>query len=314
MKAWAKINLTLDVLGKRPDGYHELSSVMQAINLYDTLIIRKTNHQGIELKTNCPTLPTDERNLVYKAAQFLFTEYDIKQGVFIELHKKIPIAAGLAGGSSDCAAALLGLKALLKLDISQKNLFEIGHKLGADVPFCLMINNTDTHIKTEASGNFSFSGTALAEGIGENLKPLSPHPQAHIVLARLPVLVSTKEIFKRWSSITTLSDDPWHKSQKKTSCMVEAIDTRDINVIAANLSNDLTLVATALYPEIAALTAAFWTQNPLGVNMTGSGPTVFAYFPTKSTAFKAVEYIQQRFSNCNIFYTNPKKYSNRQKG
>jgi len=302
MKAWAKINLTLDVLDKRPDGYHELSSVMQAVCLHDTLLFKKGGRQGIELKSDCPALPTDQRNLVYQAAQCLLLECGVNQGVYIELQKKIPIAAGLAGGSSDCAAALLGLKALLDLDISPKQMFEIGQKLGADVPFCLLINDNSAH----------FFGTALAEGIGERLTPLPPHPETHLVLARLPILVSTKDIFAGWATTCKCSDTAGGfdnnkcTPQKKTPAMLEAFAAKDISKIAAHLSNDLAPIATALHPEIAALIAAFWTQNPLGVNMTGSGPTVFAYFSTESDAIAAMKYIQQHFFNCDIFYTKPK--------
>ena len=275
MKACAKINLTLDVLGKRSDGYHELSSVMQSIALYDTLLISKTNRQGIELKTDCPALPVDEDNLIYRAAQLLLSEYKIKQGISIELHKKIPLAAGLAGGSSDCAATLLGLNDLFELDIPQKELFELGQRLGADVPFCIM------------------SGTALAEGVGEKLAPLPPHPKTWIVLARLPILVSTKEIFLRWSREAAC--------YPRSSAMMEALKTGDINEIAVNLGNGLTPVATALHPEINTLIVAFQDQNAVGVNMTGSGPTVFAYFSTEFAAFKAIEYIKKQLPSCELF-------------
>lgn len=286
MKACAKINLTLDVLGKRSDGYHELSSVMQSVCLHDIILIEKTNGQCIELKTDCPDLSVGGDNLVYRAAQLLFSEYKIRQGISIELHKKIPIAAGLAGGSSDGAATLLGLSDLLELDISQKRMLEIGRKLGADVPFCLLAGSTGS------------SGTALAEGIGEQLTPLLSHPEVWIVLARLPVKVSTKKIFAEWSR--NFSSHP------RSYDMVKALETGDVNKIAASLANGLTPVATVLHPEINKLMAVLWDQNPIGVNMTGSGPTVFAYFFKESAALLAIENIRQKFSGCDLFCTQPK--------
>ena len=324
MKAWAKINLTLDVIGRRSDGYHDLASVMQSISLHDTLSINKTDHLGIEIKTDCPDLATDESNLIYKAAKSILVAYDVQCGISIELQKKIPIAAGLGGGSSNCAATLHGINTLLNLGISQKELLETGQKLGADVPFCLM-----------SSAKHFGGGTALAEGIGENLTPLPSHPDVWIVLAHLPILVSTPEIFSRWSQLnrniktgykhqTKLKNPqtfrlnlPQSKKnikesvkvnqlQKKSPGMVKAFASGSINEIANNLGNDLTTVATAMHPEIIDLITELHTQNPLGVNMTGSGPAVFAYFPTESAATKAKEHIQQKFSHCNVFCTKPK--------
>jgi len=281
MKAYAKINLTLDVLGKRPDGYHELSSVMQSIGLCDTLLMSKTPRQGIEIKTDCLELPVDEGNLVYRAAQCLLSAYKVQQGVFIELQKRIPIAAGLAGGSSDCAATLLGLNKLFELNIPQKRLFEIGRQLGADVPFCLMANEAGSPT------------TALAEGVGEQLTPLPSHPEAWIVLAHLPIMVSTKTIFSRWINNAA--------SSAKSTDMVNAFATGNINEVASSLSNALAPVAMALHPKIDALMMALSAQNAIGVNMTGSGPTVFAYFFTETTALRAIEYIKQQFPDCDFF-------------
>ncbi|MCL2399812.1 MAG: 4-(cytidine 5'-diphospho)-2-C-methyl-D-erythritol kinase [Defluviitaleaceae bacterium] len=321
MKAWAKINLTLDVLNKRPDGYHNLVSVMQSICLYDTLLIRKTStavssgNLEIEIKTDCYGLPTDESNLIYKAAKSILTAYDLRCGISVELQKNIPVAAGLAGGSSNCAATLLGLNTLLELNIPQERLFEMGRNLGADVPFCLMSN-------IEPSG----SGTALAEGIGEKLTPLPSHPDIWIVLAHLPIPVSTKEIFSRRSHTVQqnrnaqtnrniqqpktfrlhLPSAKKQQTKKKSPEMVKAFASGNINKIADNLSNDLTALATDMHPEIFDLITAFNTQNPLGVNMSGSGPTVFAYFLTEFDALKAQEHIRQQFISCDVFCTKPK--------
>ena len=292
IKAWAKINLTLDVLGKRPDGYHELASVMQAISLYDTLTISESNKPGIEIKLTetksikkRPDLPIGEGNLVYQAAQLLTTKFNIRKGILIELQKNIPIAAGLAGGSSDCAATLLGLNHIFDLNISQRQLLDIGKELGADVPFCIMGNDTGP------------SGTALAEGIGERLTPLPSHPGVNIVLARLPVMVSTKKIFSYYTG----------RSEQQTSAMVQALKTNDVKKIAANLANDLVPIVTGLHPEVLTLITAFREQNAMGVSMTGSGPTVFAYYPTEASAFMAIKNISEQFPDCEIFSTNTKQ-------
>jgi len=271
MKASAKINLTLDVLGRRPDGYHEISSVMQAIDLHDTLLIEKTGRRGIQLKCDYPGLPVDDQNLVYKAAQLLAPE----QGIYIELQKKIPVAAGLAGGSSDCAATLLGLNTLLKLGIPPDQLLKMGRGLGADVPFCIM------------------GGTALAEGIGDRLTALPCHPDSWIVLAHLPIFVSTKEIFSEWSG----------KSGNMTPAMVKSVSMGNLKKIYTNLSNDLAPIAISMHPEIDSIISLFRLQNALGVNMTGSGPTVFAYFHTKTSALAAMDNIQKQFPNCDMFCT-----------
>ena len=286
MKAWAKINLTLDIIGKRPDGYHELASVMQAICLHDTLVIRKTERQGIKIKCDCPALPRDEGNLAYQAAQLLLSENNISTGIFIELYKKIPVAAGLAGGSSDCAAALLGLNSLLNLDLSQAQLLEMARKLGADVPFCLISNQEPS------------CATALAEGIGEQLTPLPCHPEVFIVLVRPPVSVSTKDIFSAWTKSARIAD-------MKSPAVVQALVSGEISEISANLGNDLAPAAIAMHPEIAIVMTALQEQNAIAVNMSGSGPTVFAYFTSEEAANMAIKYIQNNFPGYDTYFTQP---------
>lgn len=291
IKAWAKINLTLDVLGKRPDNYHQLASVMQAVGIYDTLVINKTDRQGIELKTNITNLPTDEGNLVYKAAKLLTWEYNVKEGISIELRKNIPIGAGLAGGSSDCAAALYGINELLDLKIPQKRLLELGSQLGSDVPFCLMSI-------AGPQSNKPFTGTALVEGAGEKITPLPAHPDVSIVLACPPIVVSTQKIFARWSNTQT---------EGQTPAMVNAITEYDVKKIAANLANDLTPIATGLHPEILELISAFRAESALGVNMTGSGGCVFAYFSTEADALAAIKNMGAQFSDCELYFAQPLK-------
>ena len=276
MKTFAKINLTLDILGKRPDGYHELSSVMQSVSLHDTLSITRTERQGISIKADSPELPVGRDNLVYKAAEFILKEYNLTScGVSVEIEKRIPIAAGLAGGSSNCAAALTGLRDLFGLNIPEDKLHQIGKGFGADVPFCLL------------SG-----GTALAEGIGEKLTLLPPHPDIYVALARLPVHVATKEVFGRWTGA----------GERKTPEMLEALTSGRLDNIAGALGNGLASTAIAMHPEIAEVIEAFRKNNACGVNMTGSGPTVFAYFHTEEDANIAVEAIKYKY-NCDTFCT-----------
>ena len=274
IQAKAKINLTLDVLGKRPDGYHELSTIMQSINLCDTLTFEKKVNPGISLKTNNPLLPTDEKNLVFRIAQFLILEYNIRQGISIDLVKRIPIAAGMAGGSTNAAATLLALNKIFELNIPQQQLYKIGQSFGADIPFCMM------------------SGTALAEGIGEKLTPLTNHPKTWLVIARPQVLVSTQEIFSKWNP---------QDAKPNSGAMVKALNSKDIRQVSAKLSNDLAPIAMALYPEICKVIDALREQNAIGVNMSGSGPTVFAYFDTEPAAFEAIDNLKRRFTNLDSF-------------
>ena len=178
LKALAKINLVLDVLRRREDGYHEVKMIMQTIGLHDDLEIRKTKTPGIQVKTNLYYLPTNENNLVYKAAKLLMDEFQIQDGVSIQLKKRIPVAAGMAGGSSDGAAVLWGINQMYGLGLSMQALMERGVRLGADVPYCIQ------------------RGTALAEGIGEKLSVLPPMPKCTILIAKPGISVSTKFVYE----------------------------------------------------------------------------------------------------------------------
>ena len=174
LRAFAKINLGLDVIRRREDGYHEVRMIMQTIQMYDQLEMEKKNTPGIDLTTNLSYIPVNENNLVYKAAKLLMDQYHIREGVSIDLNKFIPVAAGMAGGSSDAAATLVGMNKLFHLGLSKEELMKIGVKIGADVPYCIM------------------RGTALSEGIGEKLTPLSPMPSCYILIGKPGISVSTK--------------------------------------------------------------------------------------------------------------------------
>ena len=264
MKAFSKINLLLDVLWKRPDGYHELKSVMQTLALHDTVTISKADN--FQVTCTNPSLPTDDRNIATKAAKYMMQEYSISQPVHIHIDKRIPVSAGLAGGSSNCAATLIGLNTLFGLNIplhsaNGLNLMEIGQRFGADVPFCLV------------------GGTALAEGIGEKITPLSPHPHAWVVLACPDIPVSTADIFGRYT--------PLLNRESKLTVMLDALAQQDIKKISENLSNDLTQVTANIYPVINILIKELENEGAIAAAMSGSGPSVFGYFTNKQAAQKA---------------------------
>lgn len=279
LKARAKINLTLDVVGRREDGYHDVRMIMQTINLYDTLYIRKSNQNKIALRTNLKWLPTDERNLVYRAAQMLKENMNLKQGIYMELNKVIPVAAGLAGGSSDAAAALVGINRLLGLQLSRDTLMEIGKQLGADVPYCIL------------------RGTALAEGIGEKLTPLPPLPNCYIVLAKPNVRVSTAEIYKNLD-IKKISSRP------DTEAMIESIRADKIEHVAEGLCNVLETVTIPRYPIIQELKEFFIRKGALGAVMSGSGPTVYGIFETKKRAREAAYQLKYKNMARTVFCTS----------
>lgn len=253
LKAYAKINLGLDVIGKREDGYHEVRMVMQTVNLYDRLILSKTNNNIITMKTNLSYLPTNENNLVYKAAQLLKDEFKFQHGLHIYLDKRIPIAAGMAGGSSDAAATLVGINNLFHLGLSKNGLMKRGVKLGADIPYCIL------------------RGTALSEGIGEILTPLPPMPQCYIVIAKPNLHVSTKFVYEN------LVLDA-NKSHPDIDGMVQAIRNQDLSGVSSRLGNVLENVTIKHYPIIDEIKQALLDTGAMNTLMSGSGPTVFGLF------------------------------------
>lgn len=267
MKARAKINLALDVLSKRPDGYHEMKMVMQTLRLYDGIYIKRINKPKIKLACECKWLPLDEKNLVYKAAQVLIDKYSITDGVFIEINKVIPVSAGLAGGSSDCAATLLGMKKLFNLPISRKELLEIGKSLGADIPYCLT------------------GGTILAEGIGEKLTHLPSHPNVSIVLVKPPIKVSTAFVFENLN----LEKIKIHPNIDK---MISCIQRQNLEGISNEFINVLETVTEEMHPIITDIKEILLSYNAIGTLMSGSGPTVFAYFRKREEALRAIEGIK----------------------
>lgn len=279
IKAMAKINLGLDVIRKRTDGYHEVRMVMQSVNLYDTLTFTKSDEKGITLTANKREIPLDERNLIYKAADLLYKRYSMPEGVRIHLDKKIPMAAGMAGGSTDAAAALTGMNRLFELGISQEELCGLGVKIGADVPYCIM------------------GGTVLAEGIGEILTPLPPAPDCFLVIAKPGIDVSTKYVYENLHA-------------DKLTChpdidgMVRAVSNQDRRGIAVAMGNVLETVTVREYPVIDEIKKFMKENGAVNSLMSGSGPTVFAIMENAEKAERLKQSLAETGLAKEIFVTN----------
>ena len=264
LKSYGKINLGLDVLRRREDGYHEVRMIMQTVGLYDVLTMKKRKDDKIEMTCNLSFLPTDERNLVYKAVKLIKDKYHIKDGVEINLSKRIPVAAGMAGGSSNCAAALKGMNQLFDLGLSIDELCEIGVTLGADVPYCI------------------WGGTALSEGIGEKLSRVDAMPDCYILIAKPGISVSTAFVYKNLD-LPALSKNP------DIDGMLECLKEKDLSGICDRLENVLETVTIKEYPIIEKVKKHLMDQGAKGALMSGSGPTIFAIFEDKKTADDAME-------------------------
>ena len=280
LNAMAKINLGLDVTGRRPDGYHELRMVMQMINLYDKIEIIKLQTPEIIVETNLSFLPVNENNIVYKAAQLLMNKFHLTQGVRIVLEKHIPVAAGMAGGSSDAATVLYGMNKLFSLGMTKKQMMEEGVRLGADVPYCVLRT------------------TALSEGIGEILTTLPPMPKCHIVIAKPGISVSTKAVFGK------LRVDEIEK-HPDIDGIVEAIKAGSLTDIAGRLGNTLEEVTIKDYPVIAQIKEEMLAQGALGALMSGSGPTVFGIFDDEKKAKNAYAVLKAGTQARQVFLTKP---------
>lgn len=268
LKALAKINLGLDVTRRREDGYHEVKMVMQTIHLYDRLEISKKKESDITMETNLSFLPVNENNLVYKAAKLLQDEFQMKEGVHVKLQKHIPVAAGMAGGSTDAAAVLYGMNRIFKLGLSRKELMERGVKIGADVPYCIM------------------RGTALAEGIGEELSALPPMVKCPVLIAKPPISVSTKFVYENLKlDETTIHPD--------IDRLIGDIRNQDLKKIAADMGNVLESVTIPNYPVIQEIKENMLMHGALNAMMSGSGPTVFGLFENEETAQKAFDAMKE---------------------
>ena len=262
LRAMAKINLGLDILGKREDGYHEVRMLMQTIQMYDLLDIRKKEEPGISLSTNLPYVPSDERNLVYKAAKLLMDEFDIQEGISMKLTKSIPVAAGMAGGSSDAAAAFIGVNRMFRLGLTEEQLMERAVKVGADVPYCIM------------------RGTALAEGIGEKLTRLPKVPKCYVLVGKPGINVSTKTAYENLN-LAEIGKHP------DIDGMIGDIEKGDLYAMASKMENVFEPGIIRQYPVIGDIKTLMEEKGALKAVMSGSGPTVFGIFAEKKKAMKA---------------------------
>ena len=263
----AKINLTLDILGKRPDGYHEVAMVMQSIGLSDTVEMEKTDGP-IELTINVPWLKADEKNLAWRAAALIKEEYKLAGGVRMKLTKRIPVAAGLAGGSTDAAAVLRGMNELYALDLSEERLCELGARLGSDIPFCLL------------------GGTMLSTGRGEVLKRLPDLPATWVVLAKPRISVSTAWAYQNY-------DAQGAKEHPDNERIQQEIARGDRKAVAGLLCNVLESVTIKKYDVISQYKQMMMQQGAMASMMSGSGPTVFGLAERKETADRIAAYMRE---------------------
>lgn len=252
VKSYAKINLTLDVLGRMENGYHEIESIMQTINLFDLIIVDRTE-RGIQIHTNLKFLPVNEKNIAYKAAALLFKRCRIRGGVKILIHKNIPVAAGLAGGSGNGAAVLAALNVLYNTFLPEEELLEMASELGADIPYCLT------------------GGTMLAKGIGEKLSPMPALKKSIVLLAKPPINISTKTIYEYMDRVEITK-------RPDTEKMKQALANGDLPEISKNLCNVMELATIHTAPVIRGIKEKMMMNGALGAVMSGSGPTVFGFF------------------------------------
>lgn len=277
IKAYAKINIALDVVGKRDDGYHLLKMIMQTVDLYDIIELEKCN-SGINLKCNKHYVPTDEKNLAYKAAKLFMEAYSIKSGVNINIIKNIPVSAGLAGGSTDAAAVIKLMNKMFNINAGDDELEKIALKIGADVPYCIN------------------GGTALCEGIGEKITKLKPFKDKIVVLVKPPFGVSTKEVYKAFD----LSRVVFHP---KTSEIINAMENDDVYFVANNMKNLLENVTLKKHRVISNIKSDMNDNGAISSMMSGSGPTVFAFFDDMLKAQKCYDEMKKKFKDVYITRT-----------
>ena len=277
-RAYAKINIGLDVLRRRADGYHEVKMIMQTVDIYDELVLERRKEPGIELRMDNSDLPSGGDNLICRAADLLFREKKITEGVNISLTKRIPIAAGMAGGSADAAAALRGLNELFDMGYSLKELQALGVGLGADIPYCLA------------------GGTMLSEGIGEILTPLPAPPAAYLVIAKPDINVSTAFVYGNLHADRLA----WHPD---IDGMIVALQKGDLDGITDRLGNVLETVTVKAHPVIEQIRELLRKQGAENALMSGSGPTVFGIFKEKETAARAAEAVERGRLAKQIFVT-----------
>lgn len=278
LKARAKINLGLDVLGKREDGYHEVRMVMQTIGIYDRLILTKIPEEEIRITSNLAFLPVNENNLIYKSIKLLKDEYHFPGGVSVDLNKFIPVAAGMAGGSTDAASTMFGVNRLFGLNLSMGKMMELGVRLGADVPYCVM------------------RGTALAEGIGEKLTRITPVPHMWILIAKPQINVSTRLVYEQL-------DMGGIQKHPDIDGIIRAIEAQDVVRIAQSMGNVLENVTVPLYPVIETIKQDMLSHGAINAMMSGSGPTVFGIFPDEQTTLACQAFLKKKGDARQVYIT-----------
>ena len=280
--AYAKVNLALDVLRRREDGYHDVCMIMQNLSLYDTLTFTMEEADMLAITLSCDKgfVPCDERNLIYKAIVLMGETYHLTGHIHVELVKRIPVEAGMAGGSTDCAAAFHAMRELYGLDISDQELMKLGVKLGADVPYCIMAK------------------TALSEGIGEVLTEVAPLPDCFVVVAKPTISVSTKMVYENLHA-NELQHHP------DVAGMIEALKQGDLSGVASRMENVLETVTTKLYPQIEEIKQSMKESGAENAIMSGSGPTVFGLYRGKAIAEQAAEKIRQQYGLSEVYVTQP---------
>ena len=288
LRAFAKINLGLDILRKREDGYHEVRMIMQTIQMYDVLEMKRVKKPGISLSVNYPYIPSDERNLVYKAAKLLMDEFQVKEGVDIRLEKFIPVAAGMAGGSSDAAAAMVGINHLFKLGLSEKDLMDRAVNIGADVPYCIM------------------RGTALAEGIGEKLTRIAQVPDCYVLIGKPGIGVSTKTAYE------SLQFDKI-QSHPDIDGMIRDIENGNLLAMTDKMGNVFESGIIGKYPVIGEIKDLMEANGALKAMMSGSGPTVFGIFDDREKMEAAAAVLRQSNLAKTVFATEVTKVRERHK-
>ena len=279
LRALGKINLGLDVLGRRENGYHDVRMVMQTVYLYDLITLKKKEEPGIELTTNLSFLPVNENNLAYRAAKLLMDEFGLPGGLLIRLEKHIPVAAGMAGGSSNAAAVLYGMNRLFSLGLTEKELMERGVTLGADVPYCIL------------------RGTVLAEGIGEILTPLPPMPRCQILLAKPPVNVSTRLVYEKLDACQIVN-------HPDIDGLIRGLQDQDLGKVASSMGNVLEEVTIGEYPVIDEIKRIMRESGALNAMMSGSGPTVFGIYADRAKARAAAARIREQKLAKQVYVTN----------
>jgi len=280
LKARAKINLGLDVVGRRDNGYHDVRMIMQTVGIYDRLIISKIPEKEVKIRTNLGFLPVNENNLIYKAYKLMQELYDLDAGIDVDLKKFIPVSAGMAGGSTDAASTLYAINKLFGLRLGLNKLMEIGVQLGADVPYCLL------------------RGTALAEGIGEELTSLKAMPDCYIIIAKPPISVSTKLVYEK------LDSDEVEIKHPDIDGIINGLNAGDLYEVASKMGNVLEQVTIPMYPVIDKIKQDILECGALNAMMSGSGPTVFGLFEDEERALACQKLLREKQDARQVYVTD----------